>query len=115
MNEPWNTLLPSQYRNRVIPPQTFEHHAEPALRADKIIGFDDGGKRCFYYHSFWLTEEGFDIDEFPILIEAYYEVIIAWRHQKGHWIKVKSYSNKLDRCNKSLTTLPVELSDEMPC
>jgi hypothetical protein len=115
MNEPWNILLPSQYRNRVIPPLTFEHHAEPVLRADKIIGFDDGGKRCFYYHSFLLTEEGFDIDEFPILIEAYYEVVIAWRHQKGHWIKVKSYSNKLDRCNKSLTTLPVELSDEMPC
>jgi hypothetical protein len=114
MTEPWNIHLPTQYRNRVIPPIAFEHHTEPSVRADKIIGFDEKGERCFYFHSFWLTEEGFDVDEFPILIEAYYERVIAWRHAKGHWIRIKSYTDQLDRCNSCLTTLPVEFSDEMP-
>ncbi len=114
MSYPWNALLPRKYHNSVVPPIAFEHHAEPSLRADKIIGFDDSGKRCFYYQSFLLAEEGFDIDEFPILIEAYYERVIAWRHRKGHWIKLKSYSDRLDLCNKKLTTLPVEISLEMP-
>ena len=115
MNKPWNNLLPRKYHNRVISPVSFQHHSEPSLRADKIIGVDAGGKRCFYYHSFLLTEEGFDIGEFPILIETYYERVFAWRHRKGYWIKVKSYTDQLDRCNKHLTTLPVELMDEMPC
>lgn len=114
MNEPWNILLPTQYHDCVIPPIAFEHHDEPSLAADKIIGFDGSGQRCFYFHAFTLTEEVFDIDEFPLRVDVYFERVIAWRLREGPWVKLKSYSNRLDLCNQKLTTLPVEMSAEMP-
>jgi len=114
MVELWKKLLPHEYRTRIVRPIAFEHHTEPSANADKIIGFDGHGSRCFYYHSFLLTEEGFDVDELPILVDVYYERVIAWRLRRGRWMMIKSYSDRLDRCNKRLTTLPVELADEMP-
>jgi len=61
-----------------------------------------------------MTADGFDIDELPIQIETYYERVIAWRLKGGGWVKHKSYSNKIDQCNKHLVTLPIALTDEMP-
>jgi hypothetical protein len=111
MDDQWKKMLPREYRNRVISPATFERHTEPSANAERIIGFDSSGTRCFYFHSFLLTEEGFDVDEFPILIDVYYESVIAWRLRQGHWIRIKSFSDRLDRCNKHLTTLPVESTE----
>ena len=58
--------------------------------------------------------DGFDIDEFPIQIETYYERVIAWRLIGGGWVRLKSYSERMDQCKKHMVTLPVELSDDMP-
>lgn len=110
----WTEFLPREYQNSVISPKTFVHHTEPSVSADKIIGYDAAGTPCFYFHSFLLMEEGFDVDEFPILINAYYECVVAWRHWQGQWIKLKSYSDKLEGCNKKMTNLPPEVIDSMP-
>lgn len=111
MDEFWEKMLPDEYRNRVIRPIAFECHTEPSANAVRIIGFDSRGVKCFDYHSFVLTDEGFDADEFPILIDVYYEHAFAWRLCHGQWIRIKSYSDRLDRCNRQLTTLPVELTE----
>jgi hypothetical protein len=111
MYDQWKKLLPREYRKRVIRPATFEYHTEPTANAEKIIGVDSRGTRCFYFHAFPLTEEGFDVDEFPILVDVYYERVIAWRLRQGQWIRIKSFSDRLDQCNKHLTTLPVELTE----
>jgi len=104
-------LIPREYRNRVVKPVTLEHHAEPSANADKVFGYDARGNRCFYYHSFLLRDEGFDIDEFPIQIDVYYECVVAWRLRRGNWIRIKSYADRLDGCNKHLTTLPIEVRE----
>lgn len=114
MIEAWKAFLPQEYSDLAIKPITFEHNTESSVNADKIIGFDAQGKGCFYYHTFTLTEEGFDVDEFPILIDVYYERVIAWRIREGQWLRVKSYSDKLNSCKQQLITLPVELTDSMP-
>lgn len=114
MVEPWKELLPPEYRKRVVLPATCERHTEPSLHAEKIIGRDKQGKQCFYYHSFVLSEEGFDVDEFPIIIDVYYERVAAWRLRQGQWVKIKSFSDRLDRCNRQMTTLPIELTDSAP-
>ena len=111
MDDLWEEQLPVEYRNRVIRPVVFERHTEPSANAIRIIGFDSRGAKCFDCHSFVLTEEGFDIDEFPIRFDVYYERIAAWRLNHGQWIMIKSFSDRLDRCNKSLTTLPAEFTD----
>ncbi|HQR60444.1 MAG TPA: hypothetical protein PLH03_03660 [Methylophilaceae bacterium] len=61
-----------------------------------------------------MTEEGFDADEFSVLIDVYYERVVAWRLRQGRWITIKSFFDRLDRCNGRLTTLPVELTDSVP-
>lgn len=114
MIERWKAFLPQQYSDLAIKPIAFERNTEPSVNADKIVGFDAQGKGCFYYHSYRLTEEGFDIDEFPILINVYYERVVAWRIPDGQWLRAKSYSDKMDSCKQHLVTLPVELTDSMP-
>ena len=114
MIERWKEFLPQEYSSLVIKPIAFERNTEPSVNADKVVGFDVLGKACFYYHTYTLTEEGFDIDEFPILIDVYYERVVAWRIPDGKWATVKSYSDKMDSCKQHLVTLPVELTDSMP-
>lgn len=114
IDKAWQNLLPGEYRDLVIKPSFFEAHMDPLANAVKYIGFDTHARRCFYYQSFLLTEEGFDADEFPILIDVYFERVIAWRLSQGQWVKIKSFSDQIDRCNKRMTTLPVEITKEMP-
>ncbi|HOY69438.1 MAG TPA: hypothetical protein PL131_03330 [Methylotenera sp.] len=114
MDISWDKLLPNEYCMRAMKPRVFERHTEPSANAEKTIGYDEHGTKCFYCHSFMMTADGFDIDEFPIQIETYYERVTAWRLDGGGWVKLKSYSDKMDQCNKHLVTLPIELSDEMP-
>ncbi len=109
MDELWEKQLPREYLDHVIHPVGFEYHTEPTANAERVIGFDSQGDRCFYFHSFVLAEECFDIDELPIQIDIYYERVIAWRLRQGRWIKIKSFADKLDRCERQVTTLPVEL------
>lgn len=104
----WEKLLPTEYLTQVATPVKFEHHRDSMANAEKIIGFDEMGERCFVSHAFTLTEEGFDADEFPLLIKVYYERVSAWRLQYGMWVRSKSYCDRLDHCNPKLTTLPLE-------
>jgi hypothetical protein len=110
MNELWEEHLPGEYRSRVVTPVAFEQHTEQPANAVRIVGFDAQGSKCFDFHSFVLTDEGFDADEFPIQFDVYYERVFAWRLSDGQWVRVKSYADRLDSCNKRLTTLPVELT-----
>lgn len=105
----WEALLPHEFSSLVVRPVAFEHHAEPSANAEKIIGLDRHGDRCFYCHSFMVTEEGFDVDEFPILIDVYYERVVAWKLRDGAWVRIKTVSDRLDRCTGRLKTLPAEI------
>lgn len=110
----WKELLPPEYRKSVVRPTYFKCYSEPSVNAKKVIGLDLRGNNCFYYHTFVVTEEGFDVDEFPILIDVYYERVVAWRLRHGPWVRIKSYSDRMGRCGKPMTTLPAELTDTEP-
>jgi hypothetical protein len=114
MNDLWRKLIPSGYYYLAVKPIHFELHDEPSLSAKKIIGFDANHRKCFYMHTFTLSEERFDIDEFPILLDVYQEYVLAWRLLDGQWIKIKSYADQLDHYNTNFTRLPPELLAEMP-
>lgn len=111
MTDLWKNQLPGEYLNHVVRPAVFEQHTEPSANAVKVIGLDARGTRCFTCHSFILTEEGFDADEFPIRFDVYYERVIAWRLLHGQWLRIKSFADRLDRCTTPLTTLPAELTE----
>lgn len=108
MIEQLYAYLPQTEQPRVIAAQRFERHDEPSLQATKILGFDATGAKCFYYHTFVLSEEGFDSDEFPLRIDVYYERVIAWRLKEGGWLKTTTVSDQLDVCTPRFKTQPPE-------
>jgi hypothetical protein len=114
MMELWTRVIPENYRHLAIGPVSYERFVEPSVSAEKVIGSDCNGQPCFYLHTFTMTEERFDIDEFPILVDVYYERVVAWRQSTGQWMKVKSYSDKLDSCNRHLQVMPLEEISAMP-
>lgn len=114
MTEPWNLQLPTEYLQHVIEPVAFEHHHEPSVSADKILGFDVCGERCFYFHAYTLTEEAFDVDEVPLCVDVYHERVFAWRLCDGRWLSIKSYADQFDSCKHRLKTMPAEFRDSHP-
>jgi hypothetical protein len=114
MDELWRALIPNGYYYLAVKPVHFEQQEEASVRAKKIIGFDINHHQCFYMHTFTLSEERFDIDEFPMLLDVYQEHVLAWRLLDGQWIKIKSYSDQLDHYDTNFTYLPPEILAEMP-
>jgi hypothetical protein len=114
MDELWRALIPNGYYYLAVKPVHFEQQEETSVRAKKIIGFDINHHQCFYMHTFTLSEERFDIDEFPMLLDVYQEHVLAWRLLDGQWIKIKSYSDQLDHYDTNFTYLPPEILAEMP-
>jgi hypothetical protein len=110
MSDTWMEQLPTEFTARVVAPVRFEYHVDSSAHAERIIGFDANNNKCYSLHAFMLIEEGFDIEEMPIRIETYYERVVAWSLQDGQWLRIKSYSDRLDRCSRKLTTLPPELA-----
>jgi hypothetical protein len=114
MDDVWHNLIPSGYDHLVVKPLRFEQHEEKSVKARKIIGFDINGDKCFYLHTFTISEERFDIDEFPVLLDVYMEQVLAWRLLDGQWVKFKSFSDQLDHFNTNLTHLSPEITANMP-
>ncbi len=71
MSKQWDEYLPREYRRQTVTPAYFEHHVDESAKAERTLGFDESGKRCFYRHRFSLTEERFDSEEFPIEVALY--------------------------------------------
>jgi len=47
MDTSWNKLLPNEYSKLAMKPLVFERHTEPSVNAEKTIGFDEHGTKCF--------------------------------------------------------------------
>jgi hypothetical protein len=114
MMDMWTSVIPENHHQLAIRPLSFKRYVEPSLNAEKVIGLDSNGHHCFYLHTFTMSEERFDVDEFPILVDVYYECVVAWRQTSGQWMKVKSYSDTLDSCNHHLKVMPMEEMSAMP-
>lgn len=104
MSHHWENHLPEAYRTDVIEPVMLERFREPSSNSERIFGLDADGERCFYYHAFTLTDERFDIDEMPVLVDVYYERVVSWKLRNGSWLRIKAHVDQLERCNKQMTT-----------
>lgn len=102
----WLQALPAEYHTQVIVPAQIDYFHDRPANAEKWRGYDATGAACYYQHSFLLQEEGFDCDEFPLLIDVYYECVHAWRLQQGGWLKVTTVSDRLDLCHHRFKTQP---------
>ena len=105
--------LPEKFRSRIVAPVRVEHHVDASANASKTHGFDRNGLRCYYRHTFTLTEERFDAEEFPLEINVYREQVLAWRLDDGKWLKLKESADRLDHCCKRVFAQPLEIIEEV--
>lgn len=82
----WLDNLPAEWRPMVVEPLTFEVHREYELAASRTFGYDGYDRRCFYHHSYVLTEMRSDNDEDFYTIVTRGETLRAWRLRDDRWL-----------------------------
>lgn len=80
---------PAQFSEKLIPPAQLQHYTDHAARARKIKGFSQEGLPCFYFHSYSMLESRIDCDDCAYELIVYFEQVVAWRLDDGHWIQKK--------------------------
>ena len=94
----WLDELPPAFGPLVVRPLRFEAHDDGAAHARKVVGLDAQGRRCYLRHTHTLTEDRFDIDEFPLEVAVRRERRIAWRLRSGRWLRLVDRMDRLDSC-----------------
>jgi hypothetical protein len=98
----WRDELPPTFNTLVVRPQRFEAHVDAAAHARKVVGLDAQGRRCYVQHTHTLTEDRFDIDEFPLEVAVLRERRHAWRLASGRWLRLTERLDRLDSCRPRL-------------
>jgi hypothetical protein len=112
MSEPWNEPFPDDYRDSITRPVHYEDQSDSFARSRKVWGYDATGMRCFYQHEFTCSEERFDVDEFPIQVDVFWERVTAWRLHGGQWLKLRKWTDRMDHCSRNVVTEPFEVVGE---
>jgi hypothetical protein len=112
MTNTWDQKLPDEFRGSVVEPVHYTQLSDEQTQAWKIWGVDQSGARCFYEHEFTVSEDRFDADEFPILVDVFWERVTAWRLRSGQWVKLRKWTEQMDRCPRRYITEPVEIVAE---
>lgn len=94
----WLDELPVDYAGQVIVPTRYEAHEDGLAHARMVVGLDAQGQRCYLRHTHTVTEDRFDIDEFPLEVAVLRERRIAWRLRDGQWLSVLDRMDRLDSC-----------------
>lgn len=98
----WLDELPPTFRALVVPPLRFETHVDLPAHARKVVGLDTQGRRCYVQHVHTMTEDRFDIDEFPLEVAVLRERRLAWRLASGRWLRLTERLDRLDSCRPRL-------------
>ncbi|MCO5977280.1 hypothetical protein [Ideonella oryzae] len=94
----WLDELPADYAVQVVPPIRYESHEDAPAHARMVVGLDAQGQRCYLRHTHTVTEDRFDIDEFPLEVAVLRERRIAWRLSNGQWLTLLDRADRLDSC-----------------
>lgn len=100
--EMWLDDLPPSFNRLVVPPLRFETHVDHDAHALKVVGLDARGSRCYIRHTHTMTEDRFDIDEFPLEVAVLRERHMAWRLASGRWLHLSERMDRLDSCRPRL-------------
>jgi len=110
----WQAHLPDEYLALVVPPHRYESHTDADAHARKIVGLDAQGQRCFVRHHHTVTEDRFDIDEFPLEVPVLHECQIAWRLASGQWLSLAERTDRLESCRPRRSTTGPQLHPSQP-
>lgn len=103
MERGWRTDLPVEISINVIVPHRFEHFEEPSAYAEKMLGYDQGGRCCYYQHIYTITRDVLD-DEDNFYEEAsYHEMLTAWLLDSGQWLCCRNSRTGMG-CNAAATS-----------
>lgn len=98
----WLDELPPNFNALVVVPLRLETHEDRAAHARKVVGWDASGQRCYVQHTHTVTEDRFDIDEFPLEVAVLRERRFAWRLASGRWLRLTERLDRLDSCRPRL-------------
>ena len=82
----WLDDLPPAWRDMVVAPISFTVHREYELAASRTFGYDAYDLRCFYHHSYVLTETRSDNAEDFYTVVTRGETLRAWRLRDDRWL-----------------------------
>ena len=97
----WRRGCPAYFRSLLVEPVRFERYTDELAHAEKLLGFDAEGERCFYRHRYALLEGRFDQDDMPWSLLLYGEEVTAWRLRDGDWLKAEERAGVQCRENPS--------------
>lgn len=109
----WLDELPRDFDGQAIMPLRYEVHEDRAAHARLLVGLDAQGIRCYVRHTHTVTEDRFDIDEFPLEVAVLRERRIAWRLGTGQWLRVVERMDRLESCRPRLQRQGPELVDHL--
>ena len=106
----WYTDLPMGI-NTVVP-HRFEYFEEPSAYAEKMLGYDQSGRCCYYQHMYTMTRDVLDDEDNFYEEVSYHEILTAWLLDSGQWLCCKNSKAGMG-CN--LPTAPrYELAQSRP-
>ena len=82
----WKSKLPVEWQSMVVAPCEITRHKEYEIAAERILGVDEDGVRCFYAHSYMLAGYRSDDDEEFYSVIVYGESVRAWRLRDDRWL-----------------------------
>jgi hypothetical protein len=104
--ERWLTELPRTYRAAVVKPVRYETHRDAMAHAQKVVGLDAEGRRCYVRHLHTVVDQRFDIDEWPLEVPSGGERRVAWRLHSGRWLMLADRIDRLDSCSPRVAHSP---------
>ena len=98
----------------LIVPTRFEHFEEPSAYAEKMLGYDQSGRCCYYQHAYTVTRDVLD-DEDNLYEEAsYHEILAAWLLDSGQWLCRMTSRIGIGHCRNPATPPRYELAQSRP-
>lgn len=108
----WRRAVPRRYEGQVVRPRAFRLHEDEEALATKLIGVDEGDRRCWVQHDHTLVEERFDIDELPLEVVVRHERRSAFRLHSGRWLLQVDRIERLDSCSPRVVNQPAVVVEE---
>ncbi len=97
----------------LVKPRRFERHIDHGVPAVRILGFDAGGKPCYFRQHYAIREERFDEDDLPVRVETHREQVTAWRLADGRWLHVAARVSGFAECGNRIER-SVYIADAAP-
>lgn len=91
----WQDHLPAPLQNLVVPPVSFQVHADYEMLADHTDGCDAANQPCFCEFHFVVTELRSDDDEIFFEAPVYAETLTSWRLLDERWLVCRTTIDRL--------------------